>query len=80
MCFMQLYPNVLYYENFKSIFGDQYEASAQTRAALQKKGHTLRSSYDWTICTFIVREFDNSSSGKLVAVSDPRKGGFPSGY
>ncbi|CAK9185142.1 unnamed protein product [Ilex paraguariensis] len=75
-----LYPNVLYYENFKSIFGDQYEASAQTRAALQKKGHTLRSTYDWTICTFIVREFDNSSSGKLVAVSDPRKGGFPSGY
>ncbi|CAK9185144.1 unnamed protein product [Ilex paraguariensis] len=75
-----LYPNVLYYESYKSVIGDQYEAPAQTRAVLKKKGHKLRAATGWAICTFVVLESENSNSSRLVAVSDPRKGGFPAGY
>lgn len=64
--------------------GDHFEVPADIRAALQKKGHVLQSLPGGTICQFIVQDADglkeNGGIGKLVAVSDPRKGGFPAGF
>ncbi|KAF7834238.1 glutathione hydrolase 1 [Senna tora] len=80
----QLIPNVVYYENWTTVSGDHFELPANIRAALQKKGHVLQSLAGGTICQFIVQEIDpyrkNEGVGKLVAVSDPRKGGFPAGF
>jgi len=49
---------------------------------LEKKGHVLSPIAGGTIAQFIVQESGENSGGRseLVAVSDPRKGGFPSGY
>lgn len=76
----QLIPNVLQYENWTVVTGDHVEAPAKIRAALQKKGHILQSNAGGTICQFVVQEFKSSKLGELVAVSDPRKGGFPAGF
>ncbi|KAG6717325.1 glutathione hydrolase 1-like [Carya illinoinensis] len=80
----QLIPNVVYYENWTTVSGDHFEVPADIRAALQKKGHVLQSLSGGTICQFIVQDADglkeNGGIGKLVAVSDPRKGGFPAGF
>lgn len=76
----QLIPNVLQYENWTVVAGDHVEAPAKIRAALQKKGHILQSNAGGTICQFVVQEFKSSKLGELVAVSDPRKGGFPAGF
>ncbi|KAH0728645.1 hypothetical protein KY290_003481 [Solanum tuberosum] len=76
----QLIPNVLQYENWTVVTGDHVEAPAKIRGALQKKGHELRSIAGGTICQFVVQEFKSSKLGELVAVSDPRKGGFPAGF
>ncbi|XP_060215525.1 glutathione hydrolase 1-like [Lycium barbarum] len=76
----QLIPNVLQYENWTIVTGDHIEAPEETRAALQKKGHVLQSIAGGTICQFVVQEFESSKLGALVAVSDPRKGGFPAGF
>lgn len=87
---MQLIPNVVHYENWTTVIGDHFELPEVTRAALWKKGHLLQSLAGGTICQLVVVELgtvekaSNSSargtSGVLVAVSDPRKGGFPSGF
>ncbi|KAL5703852.1 Gamma-glutamyltranspeptidase 1 [Ranunculus cassubicifolius] len=71
----QLIPNVVLYENWTSVTGDHFEIPAKTRRALQEKGHVLQSLSGGTICQLIVLNGNN-----LTAVSDPRKGGFPSGY
>ncbi|KAI9113817.1 hypothetical protein K1719_015068 [Acacia pycnantha] len=78
----QLIPNVVNYENWTTVSGDHIELSADIRAALQKKGHVLKGLAGGTICQFIVQDFERSKNGigKLVAVSDPRKGGFPAGF
>ncbi|KAI8031490.1 Glutathione hydrolase 1 [Camellia lanceoleosa] len=77
----ELIPNVLYYENWTTVIGDHFEAPANIRAALKKKGHILQSLAGGTICQFVVQELKASSKfGELVAVSDPRKGGFPAGF
>ncbi|XP_059318023.1 glutathione hydrolase 1-like isoform X2 [Lycium ferocissimum] len=76
----QLIPNVLQFENWTVVTGDHIELPAKTRAALQKKGHVLQSIAGGTICQFVVREFKSLKLGELVAVSDPRKGGFPAGF
>ncbi|XP_041008161.1 glutathione hydrolase 1 [Juglans microcarpa x Juglans regia] len=80
----QLIPNVVYYENWTTVSGDHFEVPADIRAALQKKGHVLQSLSGGTICQIIVQDADglkeNGGIGKLVAVSDPRKGGFPAGF
>ncbi|KAL3337871.1 hypothetical protein AABB24_030160 [Solanum stoloniferum] len=76
----QLIPNVLQYENWTVVTSDHVEAPAKIRAALQKKGHVLQSIAGGTICQFVVQEFKSSKLGELVAVSDPRKGGFPAGF
>jgi gamma-glutamyltranspeptidase/glutathione hydrolase/leukotriene-C4 hydrolase len=82
--FDQLIPNVVYYENWTTVSGDHFEVPADIRAALQKKGHVLQSLSGGTICQFIVQDVgtlkENGGVGKIVAVSDPRKGGFPAGY
>ena len=75
---MQLIPNVLHYENWTTVTGDHFEVPAEIRAALEKKGHVLESLGGGTICQFILQDY--SAIGALVAVSDPRKGGFPSGF
>lgn len=79
----QLIPNVVQYENWTTVTGDHFELPLKTRAILQKKGHVLQPLAGGTICQFIVDEGSldtTSNSPKLVAVSDPRKGGFPAGY
>lgn len=65
--------------------GNHFEVPADIRVALQKKGHVLRGLAGGTICQFIVQDArtstkENGGAGKLVAVSDPRKGGLPSGF
>jgi gamma-glutamyltranspeptidase/glutathione hydrolase/leukotriene-C4 hydrolase len=82
--FNQLIPNVVYYENWTTVSGDHFEVPADIRLALQKKGHVLQSLPGGTICQFVVQDVstskENVGAGKLVAVSDPRKGGLPSGF
>lgn len=84
MWFEQLIPNVVSYENWTTVSGDHIELPANIRTALQRKGHVLQSLAGGTICQFIVQGTEsyrqNGGSGKLVAVSDPRKGGFPAGF
>lgn len=82
---IQLIPNVVLYENWTTVTGDHVEVPSDTRTALVKKGHVLQGLAGGTICQFInVQKNDssniNGSSVKLVAVSDPRKGGFPAGF
>lgn len=64
------------------MYNDHFEIPIETRLVLEKKGHVLEPIAGGTISQFIVQESDGNSGGKskLVAVSDPRKGGFPSGY
>ncbi|KAJ0988369.1 hypothetical protein J5N97_006725 [Dioscorea zingiberensis] len=83
----QWIPNVLQYENWTTVTGDHFEVPAETRAALQKKGHVLQGLAGGTICQFVVHSLEGHSKvlggvihGKLTAISDPRKGGIPAGY
>ncbi|TKY47618.1 Gamma-glutamyltranspeptidase 1 [Spatholobus suberectus] len=83
----ELIPNVVNYENWTTVSGDHFELPANIREALKRKGHVLQSLAGGTICQFVVLDIFESSrknkgigNGKLVAVSDPRKGGFPAGY
>ncbi|PIA56901.1 hypothetical protein AQUCO_00700925v1, partial [Aquilegia coerulea] len=82
----QLTPNVLRYENWTTVSEDHFEVPAETRISLKKKGHELKSIAGGTVCQLIVHRLDDPKTtggtnfGKLTAVSDPRKGGFPSGY
>lgn len=75
----QLIPNRINYENWTTVIGDHFEVPVGIRASLQSKGHVLQGLAGGTVCQFIVQELD-SSNGKLIAVSDPRKGGFPAGF
>ncbi|KAL1290110.1 hypothetical protein HN51_058493 [Arachis hypogaea] len=91
----QLIPNVVNYENWTTVSGDHFELPSDIRAALISKGHVLKGLAGGTICQLVVQDIDpsmgnnkdidpsmgnNKESGKLVAVSDPRKGGLPSGF
>ncbi|KAL0448961.1 UNVERIFIED_CONTAM: Glutathione hydrolase 1 [Sesamum latifolium] len=76
----QLIPNIVQYENWTVPTGEHFEVPAETRAALEKKGHVLASLAGGTICQFVVQELESPKTGHLVAVSDPRKGGFPAGF
>ncbi|ESQ28247.1 hypothetical protein EUTSA_v10019543mg [Eutrema salsugineum] len=78
----QLIPNIVSYENWTTVFSGHFEIPKETRVVLEKKGHVLAPITGGTIAQFIVQESGANSSGmsELVAVSDPRKGGFPSGY
>ncbi|CAH2075998.1 unnamed protein product [Thlaspi arvense] len=78
----QLIPNQISYENWTTVYDDHFEIPKETRDVLEKKGHVLTPIAGGTISQFIIEESGGHSNGKsmLVAVSDPRKGGFPSGY
>ncbi|XVF61722.1 hypothetical protein PTKIN_Ptkin08bG0153000 [Pterospermum kingtungense] len=80
----QLIPNVVLYENWTTVIGDHFEVPATIRKDLQMKGHVLQGLAGGTISQFIVPKLDelkgNGNIGELVAVSDPRKGGFPAGF
>ncbi|KAK6123448.1 hypothetical protein DH2020_042813 [Rehmannia glutinosa] len=77
----RLYPNVLLYENYSSHSGDRYGYCDQTLTELRKKGHNLKQATSgMTTCQFVVQVLEGKKSGQLIAVSDPRKGGFPAGY
>ncbi|MED6175655.1 Gamma-glutamyltranspeptidase 1 [Stylosanthes scabra] len=82
----QLIPNVVSYENWTTVTGDHFELASDIRAALISKGHVLKGlTGGGAICQLVVQDIDpsmgnNKDSGKLVAVSDPRKGGLPSGF
>lgn len=84
MWFVQLIPNVVNYENWTTVSRDHIELPADIRAALRRKGHVLEGLAGGTICQFIVQDTEHSERnegiGKLVAVSDPRKGGLPAGF
>ncbi|CAI9109296.1 OLC1v1009098C1 [Oldenlandia corymbosa var. corymbosa] len=73
----ELIPNVVHYEDWKVVTGDHIEVPEEIRSFLKKRGHVLEGLAGGTICQFVVQDL---KSGKLVAVSDPRKGGFPAGY
>jgi gamma-glutamyltranspeptidase/glutathione hydrolase/leukotriene-C4 hydrolase len=81
---MQLIPNVVQYEKWTTVYGDRFELSADVRAFLQKRGNVPQGITGGTICQFIVQDLEttegNKLVGKLVGVSDPRKGGLPAGY
>lgn len=81
---MQLIPNVVIYENWTTVIGDHFEVPATIRRDLKKKGHVLQGLAGGTISQFVVHKLDglkgNGNFGELVAVSDPRKGGFPAGF
>ncbi|XP_073265118.1 glutathione hydrolase 1 isoform X2 [Populus alba] len=80
----KLTPNVVQYENWTTVYGEHFELPADVRAFLQKRGHDLEGIAGGTICQFIVQDLEaaegNKLMGKLVGVSDPRKGGLPAGY
>ncbi|KAK8490845.1 hypothetical protein V6N13_076649 [Hibiscus sabdariffa] len=77
----QLIPNVVMYENWTTVIGDHFEVPATIRSDLQKKGHALQVSAGATVSQFILHNLDGlKGNRKLVAVSDPRKGGFPAGF
>ncbi|KAK6922947.1 hypothetical protein RJ641_011251, partial [Dillenia turbinata] len=82
----QLFPNVVEYENLTTAYGDHFELPAGIRKDLQNKGHVLKSLPLGTMCQLILQKFravkgdGKITSSKLVAASDPRKGGYPAGY
>ncbi|KAF9610796.1 hypothetical protein IFM89_024905 [Coptis chinensis] len=82
----QLIPNVVHYENWTTVIGDHFEVPPATRTSLQQKGHILQSLAGGAISQLVVHTLESPQGaqgtilGKLTAVSDPRKGGFPSGY
>ncbi|KAK4394584.1 Glutathione hydrolase 2 [Sesamum angolense] len=74
-----LYPDVVFHEKFRTKTG-RYEYKPEVLNELKKRGHLLRECSSWTICQFVIQKLSGPDSGKLVAVSDPRKGGAPAGY
>lgn len=66
------------------MINDHIELPANIREDLRKKGHILEPIASGAICQFILLDTQTSNQngtlGKLVAVSDPRKGGIPSGF
>lgn len=84
VCFipeLQLYPNLLLHENYSSSSGDRYTYPSSILKELKNKGHKLKNAASgMTTCQFVVQKLQGNKSGLLIAVSDPRKGGFPAGY
>ncbi|XP_057870182.2 glutathione hydrolase 1 isoform X1 [Cryptomeria japonica] len=86
----QLIPNFVDYEKWTTVLGDHIELSEKIVTGLEKRGHKLRGVIGGSICQMIVHDLHshtrvqnlpkNVVHGKLIAVSDPRKGGFPAGF
>ncbi|CAN6824944.1 unnamed protein product [Brassica oleracea] len=77
---LQLKPNKILYEDWSTVYNDHFELPKETRDVLEKKGHVLTLIADGAISQLIVVESGGNSNGtnRLVAVSDPRKGGYGS--
>ncbi|KAL2643555.1 hypothetical protein R1flu_011142 [Riccia fluitans] len=86
----QLEPNWVSYENFTNVRDEHIEVPWETRQSLLQKGHELRSASQ-AVCQFILHDlrkpvtpgyktYDGVFLGKLTAVSDLRKDGYPAGY
>ncbi|GJV08717.1 gamma-glutamyltranspeptidase 1 [Tanacetum coccineum] len=78
----QLIPNVVWHEKWTAATHDHFEIDVRTKMALRRKGHVLRSYHEsGSVCQLVVQEERRGGEmARLVAVSDPRKGGFPAGY
>lgn len=76
----QLIPNKVKYENWTTVTGDHIEVPARIRKDLEKKGHVLEALTSGGAITQFIVQNKHRHLEELVAVSDPRKGGFPAGY
>ncbi|KAI3747427.1 hypothetical protein L6452_09884 [Arctium lappa] len=76
----QLFPNVVQYEKWTTVSHDHFEIDEKTKADLRRKGHVLEGYYGGSVVQLVVQEAKDGKMGMLIAVSDPRKGGFPAGY
>ncbi|XP_012831092.1 PREDICTED: gamma-glutamyltranspeptidase 1-like [Erythranthe guttata] len=76
----QLYPNKLLYEKYTSFSGDEYIYPSATISELSRKGHTVSAVTAMTTCQFVIQRLKGNKSGLLVAISDPRKSGYPAAY
>lgn len=86
---MQLEPNWVSYENFTNVRAEHIEVLLKTRLGLIRRGHELKSSSQ-AVCQFVLHDLSNPVVpynnqngifiGKLTAVSDLRKDGYPAGY
>jgi len=90
---MQLIPNVVSYENWTTVLGEHIELPSRTIAGLQKRGHKLQGVVGGSICQIILHDLHTHANmtklegqdlekknivyENLIAVSDPRKSGFP---
>ncbi|EPS66710.1 zinc ion binding protein, partial [Genlisea aurea] len=77
-----LIPNVVSYENSTLSTGQHIELSRERRTFLGTRGHRLKPVSGGAMCQLVVQNFSKSNDrkrGRLVAVSDPRKGGRPAG-
>ncbi|KAL7098657.1 hypothetical protein ACP275_09G031800 [Erythranthe tilingii] len=74
----KLYPNEIRFENYTSKNrGEAFHYSSTTWTELEKKGHSADRAFGLTTCQFVVQRLNSS---ELIAISDPRKGGFPAAY
>ncbi|KAL9670677.1 hypothetical protein QQ045_008234 [Rhodiola kirilowii] len=81
----QLVPNVVEYEDWKLLDGDHIQFRKELREFLKTRRHKLEGIPQGAICQLIVQNFDQHPGiegkdvrkGMLIAVSDPRKDGWP---
>lgn len=84
----QLIPNVLYYENWTTASGEHIEEPEAVLSYLESKGHNVTASAPGGVSQLIVQSLCKPSAsssackikGRLTAVSDLRKDGYPSAF
>ncbi|PKA56384.1 Gamma-glutamyltranspeptidase 3 [Apostasia shenzhenica] len=86
----KLIPNIVLYENWTAIDGENIQLDVESRAFLKQRGHHLRSLSGGAVCQLVTHNLQVPASniggrkdgifrGMLTAVSDPRKDGRPAG-
>lgn len=84
----QLIPNVLYYENWTTASEEHIEEPESVLSYLKSKGHNLTASAPGGVSQLIVQSLCKPAAtssackikGRLTAVSDLRKDGYPSAF
>ncbi|KAI5066369.1 hypothetical protein GOP47_0018993 [Adiantum capillus-veneris] len=81
----QLMPNVINYENWTTASGELIEEPEAVLSHLKSKGHNVTASAPGGISQLIVQRLCKQQAGckakgRLTAVSDLRKDGYPSAY